>query len=228
LEHDTSWGRRKMLIDAMAAPYVRTFLPYFRDDPRFGRENIDRALAYLGLPEQPMIGAETLASMFLAGSAVRQTTIEDSFASSVSASAFAVDGFDASWVCEDGACWGVIVSGPGGGDFRFLLGDRQFRMGGETCDRRLYLASADWQKLLRDEISFGELVTLGRVVIEWDSAEVELEGNGTEATDRLVQEANALIHFLKTEMSKLNASPKGLGTTTTSSATDSFGAEAAK
>lgn len=228
LEHDTGWARRKMLIDAMAAPYVRTFLPYFRDDPRFGRENIDRALAYLGLPEQPMVGAETLASMFLAGSAVRQTTIEDSFASSVPASAFTTARFDADWVCKGSECWGVIVSGPGGGDFRISFGDHQVCMGGETCDRRLYLASADWQKLLRDEISFGELVTLGRVVIERDSAEVELEGNGTEATDGLVKEANAMIHFLKTEMSKLNASPKGLGTTTTSSATDSFGAEAAK
>lgn len=53
----------KAEIDQMAAPFVRTFLPYFRDDPTFDRSNIDRVVATTDLEQSPAIGQQELLDM---------------------------------------------------------------------------------------------------------------------------------------------------------------------
>ncbi len=50
-------------LDRLAAPFVNTFLPYFRDDPRFGRDQIDRVIAATNLPPTPAIQTDELLEM---------------------------------------------------------------------------------------------------------------------------------------------------------------------
>lgn len=50
-------------IDKIAAPFVKTFLPYFRDDPVFDRCQIDRVIAETELPSPPTIGTDELIQM---------------------------------------------------------------------------------------------------------------------------------------------------------------------
>ncbi|KAA5546973.1 acyltransferase domain-containing protein [Roseiconus nitratireducens] len=50
-------------IDQMAAPFVKTFLPHFRDDPSFDRSNIDRVIATSDLPSPPHIDRDELLQM---------------------------------------------------------------------------------------------------------------------------------------------------------------------
>ncbi len=56
-------GSVKQEIDQMADPFVRTFLPYFRDDPTFDRTNIDRVIATTDLDPTPSIGQDQLLDM---------------------------------------------------------------------------------------------------------------------------------------------------------------------
>ncbi|WP_235033214.1 type I polyketide synthase [Rubripirellula obstinata] len=53
----------KQEIDQMADPFVRTFLPYFRDDPTFDRTNIDHVIATTDLDPTPSIGQDQLLDM---------------------------------------------------------------------------------------------------------------------------------------------------------------------
>lgn len=56
-------GSQKAELDRMAAPFVKTFLPYFRDDPKFGRDQIDRVIAETDLPSTPEIDTDELLEM---------------------------------------------------------------------------------------------------------------------------------------------------------------------
>ena len=51
------------MLDAIAAPFVDTFRPYFRDDPTFDRLNIDSAIASLPMHDHQPISAKTIAAM---------------------------------------------------------------------------------------------------------------------------------------------------------------------
>ncbi|MEO9932023.1 beta-ketoacyl synthase N-terminal-like domain-containing protein [Rhodopirellula bahusiensis] len=50
-------------LDQMADPFVKTFLPYFRDDPVFDRANIDDVIATTHLDDTPEIGRDELLQM---------------------------------------------------------------------------------------------------------------------------------------------------------------------
>ena len=54
---------RRAEIDQLAAPFVKTFLPYFRDDPEFDRRNIDQVIAETDLDPPPTIDSDSLQRM---------------------------------------------------------------------------------------------------------------------------------------------------------------------
>ncbi|MCO8124050.1 SDR family oxidoreductase [Stieleria sp. TO1_6] len=54
---------QRVAIDKIAAPFVATFLPYFRDDPVFDRRHIDRVIAETPLPPPPKISTDVLLEM---------------------------------------------------------------------------------------------------------------------------------------------------------------------
>ncbi|MEM6469361.1 MAG: SDR family NAD(P)-dependent oxidoreductase [Planctomycetota bacterium] len=54
---------RENAIDDMAAPFVETFKPYFRNDPVFDREQVDQLLDRLGVPQPPVIDSDVLGKM---------------------------------------------------------------------------------------------------------------------------------------------------------------------
>lgn len=59
----TNERSKREMIDAIAAPFVETFKPYFRDDPYFDRQNIDHAIHSLDFLEHPPIQHTTIAAM---------------------------------------------------------------------------------------------------------------------------------------------------------------------
>ncbi|WP_047816571.1 type I polyketide synthase [Rhodopirellula islandica] len=63
-------GSERQELDQMAGPFVKTFLPYFRDDPIFDRANIDDVIATTHLDDTPEIGSEELLQMIGNWSAV--------------------------------------------------------------------------------------------------------------------------------------------------------------
>ncbi|TWT92487.1 Erythronolide synthase, modules 5 and 6 [Neorhodopirellula pilleata] len=56
-------GQQQAELDRMAAPFVQTFLPYFRDDPTFARDQIDRVISGTDLEPPPEIGTDELLEM---------------------------------------------------------------------------------------------------------------------------------------------------------------------
>ncbi|WP_261344716.1 type I polyketide synthase [Allorhodopirellula solitaria] len=66
----------KSELDRMAAPFVKTFLPYFRDDPSFGRHHIDRVIAETELAPTPEIRTDELLEMVRHWSAFTSSAAE--------------------------------------------------------------------------------------------------------------------------------------------------------
>ncbi|MEO1616398.1 MAG: SDR family NAD(P)-dependent oxidoreductase [Planctomycetota bacterium] len=54
---------RDISMDELAAPFVETFRPYFRDDPSFDRTQIDSLIERLSLPRPPAINETSLLEM---------------------------------------------------------------------------------------------------------------------------------------------------------------------
>lgn len=60
----TDWSQAAPgLIDKLAAPYVATFLPYFRNDPVFDQTNLNHALKVCHQPLAPQIGVEEICTL---------------------------------------------------------------------------------------------------------------------------------------------------------------------
>ncbi|ELP33952.1 beta keto-acyl synthase [Rhodopirellula baltica SWK14] len=66
----TGHSTQREELDQMADPFVKTFLPYFRDDPVFDRANIDDVIATTHLDDTPEIGSTELLQMIGNWSAV--------------------------------------------------------------------------------------------------------------------------------------------------------------
>ena len=67
--------RRKREIDQLAAPFVETFLPYFRDDPKFDHQQIDQVIDKTDLSPPPEIGSEELMQMIRSWAPASSTTV---------------------------------------------------------------------------------------------------------------------------------------------------------
>ena len=163
---------QRAMMDAIAAPFVDTFLPYFRDDPKFSRDNIDLSLEQLMIAEQPEINAETLANMIRLGGSKE---LLGQGANEVGASLYSqrIKFGNSCLRSEDSAStqnsWGIIVSGPGGGDFLIQSDKPEFVFwGGESSCHRVYVSSLDWQALIDGGETARGLILSGRMTIEYD------------------------------------------------------------
>jgi thioester reductase-like protein len=190
-------SHQKSMFDAIAAPFVETFLPYFRDDPKFGRRNIDSALQRLGLPEQTEIDKTILDQMIRQG---KPSSSDDQSASEPRATSWnsprlvfdVPSSNDRREAGQNGASWGVVLCGPGGCDIEIdPLQPLIFFHGGESCHRRLYLSVDDWYSLLDGSVSVSSLLNEGRLSIEYDAGEREC------TEERLVEDADSLIQTLR-------------------------------
>ena len=193
---------RSSIMDAIAAPFVETFLPYFRDDPTFLRSNIDDALLRIGLPEQVEIGATTLAAMIRLGRTTepRIEQLDDSQINTGAATeAIAKHAGDLhGQLTGDARCWGVLICGAGGGDYCCYMnpGNRmQISWGGESCRQRIYLSSESWEALFNGDSSINELLTSGRLLVENDGAETKMHEDELYTTlEQLVTGLRRLFH----------------------------------
>jgi hypothetical protein len=182
------------IFDAIAAPFVEAFLPHFRNDPTFGRDNIDTALQHIGLPEQCAIDANLIASMLRLpgcfGAMINPTSVAvDPEVQPSAADAAATVRLRAACrkqqiflnepaLCSDGAAekadadtWGILISGRDGGDYQVAAGAKScIGQGGEGCDHRLYVSSEDWDALIAGDDDLDELLAQGRLLVECDIA----------------------------------------------------------
>ncbi|MCM2373856.1 type I polyketide synthase [Aporhodopirellula aestuarii] len=76
----------KQEIERMAEPFVNTFLPYLRDDPRFDRNHIGRVIDQKKLSPTPAIGVNELLEM------VRKWTLPPSASTSVNVNESVAEG----------------------------------------------------------------------------------------------------------------------------------------
>ncbi len=193
---------RSSIMDAIAAPFVETFLPYFRDDPTFLRSNIDDALLRVDLPEQVEIGATTLASMIRLGRTTepRNEQIDASqFNTGAATEVIARHaGHLHGQLIGDAQCWGVLICGAGGGDYCCYMnpGNRmQISWGGESCSQRIYLTSESWEALFNGDSSINELLTSGRLLVENDEDDTKTHEDELHAAlELLVTGLRRLLH----------------------------------
>lgn len=186
------------VLDAIAAPFVEAYLPHFRDDPTFGRANLDAALQRLGLPEQPAIDDRVLAEMIRLpgcfGVTLGLAKPEPQMAESAPADASPDFGgvHPTAGVGKEGRralaalrrtagfpsqrsamAWGLVLCGSGGGDYALDLNDLEsVGLGGEMCGRRIYLSGDDWEAIVGGTREVEELTASGRLVVEWDDPAV--------------------------------------------------------
>lgn len=176
------------LIDTIAAPYVQTFLPYFKDDPVFDRRHLERALAELAMDDHPHVGSTTIArvaSVQLAQESPAVARQRDDRAADkpldvvhqLLARWTAAEHDPTSEAVEDDPAsqWGVFITGPDGGDWRLNLHTMSIAPAGQTCAQRLYCDSQTWNRLVQQPCGVAEALATGRLIIEWD----ELESNRT-------------------------------------------------
>ena len=142
-------------LDAMAAGFVQTFAPYFRDDPTFARVHTEEAIAATAAEPAPTIDQrtlQTLAERMIAADrpAARESnaSVEDETEAKSFLQSAAVDATaDPLWP-EDIAC-GLLVYGRGGGDWAL---DRSGRLtvGGGAATCRLHITSDALSEVCRD------------------------------------------------------------------------------
>jgi hypothetical protein len=180
------------VLDAIAAPFVEAFLPHFRNDPIFGRDNIDAALQRIGLSQQDPIDAELIAKMIrLPGCFGEMLDSESVVVRPAGQSSAVEDGRPTlqlravcrsqHWIQSESTAaagtgaeagtdaWGVLICGPCGGDYRIQFGSHiHVDQGGEACDKRLYLSAEDWDALIEGECTLDGLLAQGRLSLESD------------------------------------------------------------
>jgi thioester reductase-like protein len=172
------------LIDTIAAPYVQTFLPYFKDDPTFDRGQLKRALSELGLPDHSHVGSTTIAkvaSVQLAQEnpatprgknrveSVHAGELGDRLLSKLVIDA--VERTSTDRARDNSRDWGIILTGPSGGDWRLDIDAISVVPAGQSCLNRLYCDRVTWNSLICQHCSVSESLVSGHLLIECDESE---------------------------------------------------------
>ncbi len=174
----------RTIAETIAGPYLDTFAPYFRNDPVFDRQNLTIALQTLGREDSGSIDADTIARFARIQAAELATTTTGTNVPKLVSNEVASDWL-ASMAEQDteprntsATSWGLMLIGPGGGDWCIELEPLRVSSAGQACARRVYTDCETWEQLVNQAISLETVVTQRRLVLEWDdlnSAIDELE-----------------------------------------------------
>jgi hypothetical protein len=193
------------LIGTIAAPYVQTFLPYFKDDPKFDRSNLTRACSELQIPEHTAIGTSAIARV--AGIQLKHQKPASSNASDPVVPKPCGLGTDllkrmsegVDDVANSSLDWGISITGSGGGDWRFNLQSMQLLPAGQRCEQRLYCDRATWNELIEQKQSVVDALASGSLACEFnDHRSTELVSMPKRCS--IEQVVMALIQFAENEL----------------------------
>ena len=157
-------------LDAMAAGFVQTFAPYFRDDPAFAREQAAEAIATTTAGEPPRIDRTVLADL------ASRLIAADSAPPAEPPAATAAWARAKLHTHEPEV--GLIVHGPGGGDW--TLAPAVALGGGSNAPVRLHIRADTWREVLQGGSLDAALTHL--------AASLETDGPPPEEARRRVEE----------------------------------------
>ncbi len=199
------------LIDTIAAPYVQTFLPYFKDDPTFDRSHLARALGELGLADHSPVGSKTIASVAsvqLTQESPAALRKRDYIEAATPAdlgdrllSQLMVTENESKFVASDfepASDWGIFITGPSGGDWRLNLNSMSVVPAGQSCAQRLYCDRATWNELIKQQRSVSDALSGGRLLLECD--EPEFNGSARSSCSCIEQLIARLIEYANHEV----------------------------
>ena len=128
------------MLDAMAAGFVQTFAPYFRDDPTFAHDRLDAAIDATTAAAPPTIDRETMRAL-----AERMLAAEADPAEATEPTPPVLDADRLAGPPAADAI-GLVIAGPGGGDWSIADG-RVAIGGGYDAPMRLFTRVDVWPDL---------------------------------------------------------------------------------
>jgi hypothetical protein len=167
------------VLDSSLKEFRDAFSPYFRDDPRFGRENLDHALSVCRESACPVIGIPDLKRTAIQSYPSKPTPGQVEQPSSESSSRLhGRQSLAPSSASEPSARFGLTLIGDGGGEWTIecasvVAGDlcRQIHIG-QGLSRPLpacvYMTAATFELIYRQEITTAAAIEAGRILIEED------------------------------------------------------------
>ncbi len=199
------------LIDTIAAPYVQTFLPYFKDDPVFDRSHLARALGELGLADHPHVGTTTIASVAsvqLNQESPAESRKRDRIKSPKPADlgdrlleklrAGKINHHVVHSDIESTSDWGIFITGPEGGDWRLNLNAMSVVPAGQSCAKRLYCDLDIWNELIKRQRCVSEALSSGRLLFEIDEIEFNAAARSTQSD--IEQLISRLVDYVNHEV----------------------------
>ena len=94
--------------------------------------------------------------------------------------------------------WGIFITGPGGGDWRFDLNAMRFAPAGQACAQRIYCDRVTWNKLIQQQCSVSEALSSGRLLSESDKPKSDsLARSATSCVEQLI---SRLVEFANHEV----------------------------
>ena len=151
-------------LDAMAAGFVQTFAPYFRDDPTFERAHTEDAVAATAADPCPVIDRavmRTLADRMIAAGTDRPADAAPPASHGAS--------FPTAVAVRDYPL-GLIVLGPGGGDWSLDRSGNVAAGGGSVAPCRLIVRAEAWQRLQDGSLDLADALATLQATIESDDA----------------------------------------------------------
>jgi len=160
-------------LDKLAAPYVATFQPYFRDDPSFDQTNLLTALAHCRQQPCPDVGVTQIAAVATAQLApprrdaeVGNEGIENGGSVSLLIERLLYPGKE----LPDNTA-GLLLSGPNGGTWTVAWNSQEAvvqRGIGAEVTRRVYTTTTTLNRLLDQSVTLNQAIAAGRLSLESD------------------------------------------------------------
>lgn len=170
----------RSMLDKLAAPYVATFLPYFRDDPTFDQTNFQTTLEACRETPCPAVGVDEICAIATAqltpppqrtvtnnAEATKGTALWQNIRQRMNSSAKPASN-------NPGQQAGLMLTGPGGGQWTLCWDTQTINLQpGIHADitRRLYMSVATLERLLQQKTSVAKASSEGRLLAECDDVD---------------------------------------------------------
>jgi len=171
-------------LGTVVEQFIETFAPYFRDDPKFDRAQLQHALHVCGEADCPEVNRDLLQD--LARQQMRHTEKDRArpvFHTSKSETENRWQLLQNMFPADAGAvsphveCVGLMLSGTGGGDWQLIL-DETGRLsirpeGAASTNRSIYASVQTWNQLIHGQLPLSRACMEGRILVEFSEPDVE-------------------------------------------------------
>jgi thioester reductase-like protein len=217
-------------IEEIAAPYVAAFLPYFRDDPVFDRQNLEHALKTISQSPCDEINASEIADLAMLNirrrgtptDAGRSNVVEIRSWTCLLTDAHSCDEFGTNQSCHGHAAseLAVVLSGPGGGQWVIsAAADGKIRgiregVGGKL---RVCCSAKVWTELILGNSLPKDALSHGLLLIENESIGDVCELNARVSDLRVVETTEMIERWIRNIRSRVAVSRGESGVSSVSS-----------